>query len=84
MGSDTGLKHQHKLMTQIIFQMQQWDKNTSREATSKEEELATSALMEVSTITSPVLLSLTFDSCNCSADTTHEDMQNCWIYFVCK
>lgn len=47
MGSDTGLKHQHRLVAQSTFQMQQWDKNTSGEATSKEEEPATSALMEV-------------------------------------
>lgn len=85
MGFDTGLKRQHRLVARSIFQMQQWDKNTSGEATSKEEEPATSALTEATVKLRLMSFSPSpLTPATSAENTSHkEDVQNCWIY-VCK
>lgn len=78
MGFDTGLKHQHRLVARSIFQMQQGDKNTSGEATSKEEEPATPALTEVTVKLHLLSFSPSpLTPATSAENTTHkEDVQN--------
>lgn len=78
-------------MAQTIFQMEQWDTNTSEGAASREEDarnicrVVTVLIQVIGKLHPRVLLSLTFNSCELQLTTPHmEAVQSHLTYFVCK